>query len=131
ESEAITILHSVPSVFRSLAWTLGGAEDLSSVRMIKLGGEPVLAADFEIFRNRFRRGAVFHVGYGATEINVMRQWFAGHDTPWPGASPLGHVVDGVDVVLLDELGRETGGEGEIGVVSNTLALGYWRDPERT
>ena len=129
--EGITVLHSVPSVFRSLAWTLDGGDDLSRVRMVKLGGEPVLATDFELFRNRFPRDAVFHVGYGATEMNVMRQWFAGHETPWPGASPLGHAVDGVEIVLLDEQGRETAGEGEIGVVSTTLAVGYWRDPERT
>jgi len=129
EAEAITIFHSVPSVFRSLAWTLGGGEDLSRVRLIKLGGEAVLATDFEIFRNRFRRGTVFHVGYGATEINVMRQWFAGHDTAWPGASPLGHPVDGVEVVLLSDGGG--GGEGEIGIVSDTLATRYWRDPEKT
>jgi len=129
--EAITIYHSVPSVFRSLAWTLDGGDDLSSVRTIKLGGEAVLATDFELFRNRFSRGAVFHVGYGATEMNVMRQWFAGHETPWPGASPLGHAVDGVEIVLLNEHGRETALEGEIGVVSSTLAVGYWRDPERT
>ena len=57
----------------------------------------------------------------------MRQWFATHDTPWPGGSPLGYAVDGTDVVLLGE----DGDEGEIAVVARTLPIGYWKDPERT
>jgi len=129
--EAVTILHCVPSVFRTLATTLDGREDLSRLRVVKLGGEPVTANDFELYRRRFPRRCVFHVGYGATEINVIRQWTADRDAPWPGGSPLGCAVDETEVTLLDESGAETGGPGEIVVSSRTLALGYWRDPERT
>ena len=129
--EAITIYHSVPSVFRSFSSTLDGREDLSRIRIVKLGGEAVLASDFELYRRRFPRSCVFHVGLGATEMNVIRQWFASHETPWPGGSPLGYAVDGTEVVLLDENGNPTEGEGEIGIVARTLAVGYWRDPAGT
>ncbi|MGE5276239.1 MAG: AMP-binding protein [Acidobacteriota bacterium] len=131
EREGITIYHSVPSVFRAFAATLGGGRDLPRLRLLKLGGEPVLASDFELYRGRFSRDCVFHVGLGSTEMGVMRQWFAGHDTPWPGAAPLGYAVDGTEIVLLDEQGRHTAGEGEIGVIAATLPVGYWRDPVRT
>ena len=107
------------------------AEDLSRVRVVKLGGEAVLASDFELYRNRFSRRCVFQVGYGATEINVIRQWSAGPDAPWPGGIPLGYPVDETEVVLLDAEGRETEGEGEIGIRARTLAVGYWKDPELT
>ncbi len=129
EREAITILHAVPSAFRSLAATLDGHEDLSRLRMVKLGGEAVLASDFDLYRNRLPRGCVFHVGFGATEISVIRQWFAGPDTPWPAGTPLGYAVDGTEVVLLDGDGRSD--EGEIGIVASTLAVGYWKDPALT
>ena len=129
--EAITIYHSVPSVFRSFSSTLDGREDLSRMRIVKLGGEAVLASDFELYRRRFPRSCVFHVGLGATEMNVIRQWFASHETPWPGGSPLGYAVDGTEVVLLDEGGNPTEGEGEIGIVARTLAVGYWKDPAGT
>ena len=129
--ERITIFHSVPSVFRCFAWTLDGREDLSALRLVKLGGEAVLASDFELYRNRFPRRCVFHVGLGATEMHVIRQWFADHDTPWPGASPLGHAVDGTEVVLLDDAGRPAEGEGEIAVLARTLAVGYWKDAGET
>ena len=75
------------------------------------------------------RRCVFQVGYGATEINVIRQWSAGPDAPWPGGIPLGYAVDETEVVLLDAEGRETEGEGEIGIRARTLAVGYWKDPE--
>jgi amino acid adenylation domain-containing protein len=129
--EGITILHAVPSVFRTLSTTLDGSEDLSRLRVVKLGGEPVTSGDFELYRRRCPRRCVFHVGYGATEINVIRQWTADHDTPWPGGLPLGGAVDETDVALVDEDGEETDGAGEIVVTSRTLALGYWKDPERT
>jgi amino acid adenylation domain-containing protein len=129
--EAITIYHSVPSVFRSFSSTLDGREDLSKMRVVKLGGEAVLASDFELYRRRFPRSCLFHVGLGATEMNVIRQWFADHETPWPGGSPLGYAVDETEVVLLDEHGNATAGEGEIGVIARTLAVGYWKDPSGT
>jgi amino acid adenylation domain-containing protein len=129
--EAITIYHSVPSIFRCFSWTLDGREDLSKLRVVKLGGEPVLASDFDLYRNRFPRSCLFHVGLGATEMNVIRQWFADHETSWPGAAPLGYAVDETEVALLDEEGRAVFGEGEIGVIARTLAVGYWKDPIQT
>ena len=133
EREGITIYHSVPSVFRSLSSTLDGRADLARLRMIKLGGESVLASDLDLFRSRFARPCVFHVGLGSTEVPVVRQWFATHDTPWPGGTPLGYAVDETEVVLLGEDGTPRIGldEGEIGVIAPTLPSGYWKDPERT
>jgi amino acid adenylation domain-containing protein len=132
EREAITVYHSVPSVFRSLSTTLDGRADLSKLRVVKLGGEAVLTSDFDLYRRRLPRSCVFHVGLGSTEMNVIRQWFAGHDTPWPGGTPLGYAVDETEVVLLGEDGAPNGGdEGEIGVIARTLPVGYWKDPERT
>ena len=129
--ERITILHTVPSVFRTMARALDGREDLSSLRAVRLGGEAVHAADFELFRHRFPRRCLLHVGYGATEMNVIRHWAGGPDAAWPGGTPLGYAVDETEVVLLDEDGRETRGVGEIAIRARTLAVGYWRDPDAT
>jgi amino acid adenylation domain-containing protein len=131
--EGITILHCVPGVFRQLAASLDGTEDLSRLRIVKLGGEPVLRSDFELYRGRLPRSCLFHVGLGATEINVIRQWFADHDSVCPTPiAPLGYAVDRTDVVLLDESGLPAAGDtGEIAVVSPMLPLGYWRRPDLT
>ncbi len=131
ERDGITVFHSVPSVFRSFSWTLDGSADLSRVRVVRLGGEPVRASDFQLYRNRFPTRCRFHVGLGASEAGVVRDWSAGHETVWPGGTPLGYPVDGTEVVLLDAAGRASSEEGEIGVISRTLAVGYWKDPVAT
>ncbi|HEX7253907.1 MAG TPA: AMP-binding protein [Thermoanaerobaculia bacterium] len=133
ERERITIFHSVPSVFRRFVATLRGNEDLSSLRWIKLGGEPVLASDMDLYRDHLPASCRFHVGLGATEMNVIRQWFGGHATPcpWP-VVPLGYPVDETEVVLLDEDGQPTDSDtGEIAILSSHLAAGYWRRPAET
>jgi amino acid adenylation domain-containing protein len=132
-NEGISILHCVPSVFRRLASSLDGTEDFSKLRMVKLGGESVLSSDYELYRRRFPKTSIFHVGLGATEMSVIRQWFAGPETGCPSpVAPLGYEVDGTEVVLLDEDGAPAPGDtGEIAVVSRTLAVGYWRRPELT
>jgi amino acid adenylation domain-containing protein len=132
-NEELTLFHSVPGVFRQLAAALDGSERFSALRALKLGGEPVLASDFELYRRHFPRSCLFHVGLGATEMNVIRQWFADHDTVLPGpVAPLGYEVDGTEVVLLDDDGGPADGDsGEIAVVARTLPIGYWKRPDLT
>ena len=132
-AHGLTIFHSVPSVFRSFLAMSRGDGDFSSLRAIRLGGEPVLASDFELYRKSFRRGCRMHVGLGATEMNVILQWSGDHDTVWPPAPPLGRPAEGAEILLLDDQCREERGaeSGEIAVVSRTLAVGYWRNPEAT
>jgi amino acid adenylation domain-containing protein len=132
-SEEPTLFHSVPGVFRQLAAALDGKERFSALRALKLGGEPVLASDFDLYRRHFPRSCLFHVGLGATEMNVIRQWFADHDTVLTSpVAPLGYEVDGTEVVLLDDNGRPADGDtGEIAVVARTLPIGYWKSPELT
>ena len=127
-ARAITIYHSVPSVFRSLSSTLDGRADVSKLRMLKLGGEAVLAVGSRLYRNRFPRSCVFHVGLGSTEMAVMRQWFATHDTPWPGGSPSATRSTGR---RSSSSARRDGDEGEIAVVGADAADRLLEGPGRT
>ena len=64
----------------------------------------------------------------------MCQLLIPRDTPLQGTIlPLGYAVEDMDVVLLDEAGKEVavGAVGEIAVRSRYLALEYWRQPELT
>ena len=131
--EKLTLFHSVPGVFRQLAAALDGTEPFPALRALKLGGEPVLASDFELYKKHLPRSCLFHVGLGATEMNVVRQWFADHDTVLTGpVAPLGYEVEGTEVVLLDDEGRPAAGDtGEIAVMARTLPIGYWKRPDLT
>ena len=65
---------------------------------------------------------------------MLRHYF--HDKRTPITSsvvPTGYAVEGKEVLLLDDAGREVraGHAGEIAVRSRYLALGYWRKPDLT
>ncbi len=131
-ADGITVLHAAPSLYRYL---LGGdlncTHDLSRVRVVVLGGEPVRRSDFELFRSRFVRGTRFVNGLGLTESTLALQFHADHDTRLVGQSvPVGDAVAGLDVQLLDADGR-AGWSGEIVLTGAGLSPGYWRQPALT
>jgi amino acid adenylation domain-containing protein len=131
--EEITFYHSVPSVFRHFVATLSGRETFPRLRVIRFGGERVLARDVEAYRRHFPDGCLLYAGMGATETGHVRHYFLDHSTPVGGVVPTGYPVEGKQVLLLDEAGGEVpvGEAGEIAVRSRYLALGYWRRPEAT
>jgi amino acid adenylation domain-containing protein len=132
--EEITFYHSVPSVFRHFVATLSGGETFPSLRVIRFGGERVLARDVEAYRRHFPDGCLLYTGMGATETGHVRHYFHDKRTSLVGSVvPTGYAVEGKDVLLLDDAGREVpaGQAGEIAVRSRYLALGYWRQPEAT
>lgn len=131
-AEGITIWHSVPGLFRSLARAVDDSGQVPTLRLFKLGGEPVFAADLELFERRFREGSIFHVGLGMTEMNVICQWFATHGTECPGpVTPVGQPAAGTTAMLLGPDGRTVEDEGELALVSATLPPAYWKRPDLT
>ena len=137
-AEGITVFASVPTLFRH---ALAGLEDdvaLPSLRLLKLAGEPVQRRDVELFRRRLRPPTLFLNSLGSTEINTIRQHFLDHTTPLDTLLdgplvPVGHAVEGTDVLVLDAEGRPlpAGETGELAVRSDFLSPGYWDAPEET
>jgi acyl-coenzyme A synthetase/AMP-(fatty) acid ligase/thioesterase domain-containing protein/acyl carrier protein len=129
EREQITIYHSVPSVFRRFLRTLDPGKVLSSVRAVRLGGEPVFASDVELFRRHFRRDAVLINGFGMTEANGGVSYCQiTEDTGVEGMIvPVGRPAEGVEIKLLDDDDSEVGpGEaGEILLRGNHIAPAFW------
>lgn len=131
-NDGITVVHAAPSLYRYLfGGDLNCAHDLSAVRLVVLGGEPVRRSDFDLFRSRFGRAARFVNGLGLTESTLALQFHADQDTRLVGQSvPVGAAVAGLQVELLDDDG-EPGWLGEIVLTGAGLSPGYWRQPEQT
>ncbi len=130
--EAITVYHSVPTVFRGLARLLDGTISFPDLRLIILGGEAVTPHDVELFRTHFAPPCLLDVGLGSTETNVIRRLFIDHDLPIDGRRvPVGYPVDDMEVSIVDSEGNalERGETGEIAVTSRFLSPGYWRRPD--
>jgi amino acid adenylation domain-containing protein len=129
--EEITVYHSTPTVFRAFMGFSEG-DEFASVRAVVLGGEAVHRSDVDAFRERFPRGAELLNLFGASESSIALLYRVDHDTRLDqGSIPVGHPVDGTEVVLLDEEGRPTSVIGEIAIQSRQVALGYVGLPQLT
>jgi amino acid adenylation domain-containing protein len=128
-----SILHTVPSVFRSVAPRLAQRK-LARLRLLYLAGEPARGEDFELYRNCLPDHVRFANALGCTEFNLCRQFFADKSTRIEGAVvPVGHAASGAEVFLVDERGRRVaeGEVGEIVVESDYLSGRYFRDEALT
>ncbi|HSK28429.1 MAG TPA: non-ribosomal peptide synthetase [Candidatus Limnocylindria bacterium] len=129
----ITIYHSVPTVFRQFADSLTGGEEFPSIRIVRLGGEPVYRRDVNLFKKYFSSDCILVNRLGSSETGSLRMFFLDKATEVrSNLVPVGFVVADNDVLLLDDAGAEVAGdEGEIAVRTRYVSPGYWRRPELT
>jgi thioesterase domain-containing protein/acyl carrier protein len=132
--ERITVFHSVPTVLRHLARVAKGKKAFPDVRLVRLGGEPVLRSDVGLFREHFSDECVFIQSFSSAETGIVSTFSLKKETVLASPRiPVGHPAPGVEIFLLDEQNRplKNGGEGRIAVRSPRLKQGYWRQPELT
>lgn len=129
QSERITILHCVPSVFRAIFENLE-SEGLPFLRAIKLGGEAVTQRDLALFQRaraekKISADCRFLNGLGITEAGGNVCFFdATHWNPQIAATvPVGFAAPGYELEILES--------GELVVLSDFLADGYWNQPDET
>ena len=125
-ASGITVWHSTPSLFRRLA----GAGMLAGnrFRVLRLGGEPVLATDVELARRVCASDTVLVTGYSLTEANGVVTQKA---VPLEGAkgaavADSGPPIPGVELRVEDQEGNAlpAGSVGEIVVGGGHLSAGY-------
>lgn len=133
-AEGITIAVMGASLFRAFADVLDPAETFPTVRVIRLGSEPLETRDVDLYRRHFPPTCLFVNGLASGETQTIRFFCIDHRTHVPGPLvPVGYPLEDKPVRLLDDAGREVGpGEvGEIVVEGPYLAPGYWRRPDLT
>jgi amino acid adenylation domain-containing protein len=132
--QEITICGMVPTVFRRFAGSLSGDEQFPKLRLIYLGGEPVLKTDFELYRKRLPRECIFVNRPGSTEMDCIRLYFTDKETQVTTSTvPTGYAVPDKEVQIIDDQGEPVGyGRiGEIAVRSRYISTGYWQRPDLT
>ena len=131
--QQITAVSTLSSVFRHVLRSLEG-RTVPSLRTVMLGGEPVMPTDFEACRRAFGPQCAFSSAYGSTEAGpVAVHWVTGDVDLDAGPLPAGRVLEGVELLLLDDDGRKVapGATGEIVVRNKYLTPGYWADEALT
>lgn len=128
-NEEITIYNSVVPLFRNFGGILTGGENFSSVRLIKLSGEPLHKRDVEVYKKYFPQDCLAINMLASAEIGSTRVYFMNKETPiHDNVVPIGYPLEGCEVLLLDDHGNRLGFNqiGEITVQSRYLSPGYWR-----
>jgi benzoate-CoA ligase len=116
-----TLFFGVPTAYAAMLAT-GGPPRLGRVRRCVSAGEPLPAAIFTRWKERF--GVEILDGIGSTE--ALHIYISNRpDRARPGSS--GEVVPGYDVRIVDETGRDLppGEIGDLLVSGDSLAAYYW------
>jgi amino acid adenylation domain-containing protein len=133
DRERVTVLHSVPTLFRELMNSLESNRKLVHLRAIDLGGESVFDSDVALFRRHTLEGCVLINHLAATEASVIAQYVLDHRSVHPprGILPVGQTPAGLHVLIQREDGSEADSDeiGEIIVSSSHVSPGYHRRPE--
>ena len=132
--EEISVYESSASLFRSLCEALTGQEQFPQLRLIRLGSEAISRKDVELYRTHFSAGCILVNLLASVEAGSLRCYLIDKETPLTGdLVPVGHAVEDIEVLLLDDAGEEVGCNrvGEIVVRSRYLSPGYWRRPDLT
>jgi len=133
-ARGITVYHSVPTVFRHLVRATGDNGVFARLRLVRLGGEPVLRNDVEIFQQLFPDHCRLMNALASTETGLISvSMFEKHTVLPEGRVPVGRAVRDVEIFLVNEQGRpvENSSDGRIAVRSAYLRQGYWRRPDET
>jgi surfactin family lipopeptide synthetase A len=128
ESE-LTILHTVPTLFRAIAEQRASCEPCRSLRLISFCGEAVTRDDFDKCWERMNPDCVAVNSLGTTETKTVSQYFADRFTDLPSRGiPVGWETKSTTVELQDEQQREVacGEVGEIVVKSRFISPTYFQ-----
>jgi amino acid adenylation domain-containing protein len=130
----ITVFTCVTSIFRHAVKNLSESKQFPGLRLIHVGGEAIAKADVDLYKKYFSDECLFVSRLGLSETETLTYYFINKQTSIQGDRvPVGYPLEGNEILLLDEDGKEIGPNqvGEIAVKSRYLALGYWRQPELT
>lgn len=130
EHEAITILHSVPSLYESMLHS--DTFHSGQLRHVVCGGE-ILCPD-TVALHRQLSSAQLHNVYGPTEATVdVTAWRCDPEMTTHGAVPIGRPIANARIYILDTALNPVpiGVIGEIYIGGTPVSLGYWRRPELT
>ena len=131
----LTQWFSVPSVLAYMAkFDVVRCNDFPKMRRLLWCGEVLPTPALIYWKNRLPH-VTFTNLYGPTETTIASSYYTIPDCPEDprAAIPIGTGCDGEELLVLDESLQPVppGATGDLYIAGVGLALGYWRDPERT
>jgi amino acid adenylation domain-containing protein len=134
DHERITVFHCLPMIFRNMVCLAGAKAAFAHTRFVRLGGEPVLRGDVELFRQYCPDDCVFAQSFSSSETGMASTFAMNKGTVLASQRvPVGRAVPGKEIFLVDDRNEPltNGGEGRIAVRGRGMRQGYWQQPELT
>jgi acyl-coenzyme A synthetase/AMP-(fatty) acid ligase len=122
-----SIMRAGPSLLRVIAQVPDAARMLSSLRVLRVGGEPLLRADLELALRCLPPGCLVYNRYGATEMSGL-SWFPRlEDDHDPVRTAAGLPDAEVEMKIVDATGTPCppGEAGELWLRGRYGSLGEW------
>jgi acyl-coenzyme A synthetase/AMP-(fatty) acid ligase/thioesterase domain-containing protein/acyl carrier protein len=126
----ITICYGVPALLRELLRLPMAKLALSSLKVLRFGGDSVLASDIALCRAALPHSCSILIGFGSTEVPTIFQWMVPASwTPDRPTVPCGFPSADLSILLKTEEGfpAAPGDVAEIIVKSRYVALGIWQN----
>jgi amino acid adenylation domain-containing protein len=134
DENQVTLMHTVPSLFKQLVTEIQDANCFHHLKYILLAGELLRAGDIykfiEIFKERIQLVNV----YGPTETTLAKLFYRIQPQDLNRTIiPVGKPIDGAQVLILDSLKQKCrpGKKGEIYIRTPFISSGYYNDPRLT
>jgi amino acid adenylation domain-containing protein len=134
DANRITLLHTVPSLFRAILEGESSADHFADLKHVLLAGEQLLPSDVKRWTSLFGDRIPLVNLYGPSETTMTK--FAYFVTAADGEKrsvPIGKPIKGAAAILLDEKGRPSpeGTVGEIYIRTPYRSLGYFNRDDLT
>jgi long-chain acyl-CoA synthetase len=124
-----TALVAIPSMYNALRLLKDASpDDFSSLRFAVSGGEPLPAAVYDGFHEKF--GVEINEGYGLTETSPVTNWCRPHEQR---RKCVGKALSGIDQKILGPDGTVLGPnqDGEVRMKGPNIMKGYLNLPDET
>ncbi|MCP3902110.1 MAG: long-chain fatty acid--CoA ligase [Planctomycetes bacterium] len=124
-----TVMIAIPSMYNALLSAKSATADhFSSLQIAASGGEPLPAAVFDGFRERF--GLVLNEGYGLTETSPVSNLCRPDEHKRHSVGPC---LPRVEEKIVDPDGNRlsSGAEGEVCIKGPNVMSGYFKLPDET
>ncbi|UCH93960.1 MAG: amino acid adenylation domain-containing protein [Candidatus Aminicenantes bacterium] len=134
DENSITLIHSVPSLFKQLVLGIKDSNCFHSLKYILLAGELLRGRDISRFIDIFKARIQLINVYGPTETTLAKLFYP--ITPGDvnrAIIPVGKPIDGAQVLILDskKQKRSRGKKGEVYIRTPFMSSGYYNDPVLT
>jgi acyl-coenzyme A synthetase/AMP-(fatty) acid ligase/thioesterase domain-containing protein len=130
QEKEITVCYAVPALLRALLTLPGAKRACHALRILRLGGDIVLASDIVLWQRFLDDSCRLLIGYGSTEVPTAFQWFVPNDWTIEGSRvPIGYAQPGISITLVNDDGNPAmaGETGELVLECPYLALGNWQN----